>query len=66
MTSLVSYQHPGDEYGLYVVSNVLGMWGALLAGWAGAGILDAVMPAVAAVSGGLVVWGIGLLARRLG
>lgn len=66
VTCLVSHAHPGDEYGLYVVSSVLGIWAAVPVGWAGGGIGEAGMSMAVAACGGFVAWGLGSLARRFG
>jgi len=62
-TSLISYYHPGDEYGLYVVSSLLGAWFVIL-GDVG-DIHDLWVPLSIAAAGGLVCAALGLLLDKL-
>ena len=58
-TSLVSYYHPGDEYGLYFVSSLLGSWFVMI-GDAG-DIRDLWIPLSIAATGAAVIAVLGLL-----
>jgi hypothetical protein len=63
VTSLISFAHPGDEYGLYFVSNILGAWVAMV--FDAGDIHDLWIRGSVAIAGGLVVAGLGYLLDRL-
>jgi hypothetical protein len=64
---LISYAHPGDEYALYIFSNLIGAWLPLvLSSLVSIGdVRDSVVPTATAVGGGLLVFGWTAVLRRL-
>lgn len=55
--SFVSYFHPGDEYGMYVYCNIIGVWPYFI--FHGPAIQSLLFPTMAAVTGGLIMAAVG-------
>ncbi len=61
--SLISFEHPGDEYALYFVSNILGSWVAMA--FDAGDIHDLWIRSSIAITGGLLISALGELLDRL-
>ncbi len=63
IVSFVSYYHPGDEYAMYAISNIIGVWPFFL--FEPPDVHGLLFPSLVAVIGGLTLAGIGFGLDRL-
>ena len=58
-SSLISFEHPGDEYGIYFMSHIVGSWAAMIND--DGDIHDLHIRASVVLAGGVVLAGLGVL-----